>query len=359
MTFPSTKRTLRNLETEYNTTPVRINQGIVNDDIQWDIELAKLVLYRHQSRDNSFPFQVDETLDCFLHANILKETLEHDFPSVSFSVTVTPQFKTLPIPFVTIPIKIPFTDVGWRKSPNQVRGDDTLATLPTHVKITACGSLDTIDGHSLWNSLNKISSLHTNNYCNSANKTSVIHTHLSERPSKNPLLWILNGIARLGRMILPNVILNHIPHALTQASRPYPYGYTNATRVLDTPLINSGFGALTANTVIIGAPIVAVSACVVLAAAAEIKEGTRSNSSSTGFILGSMFSSRASNTDLLVGNIMTATSAPGTLANGYGNGLLFGQTMALAGDATAAAVSAASDPSMHAPFATKAVMRAR
>ncbi len=322
LSFDLAKQELRQFESNAHVVHAGFRKKMVSGEEQWEITIDKLMLYQFQSKEpEKYAFEAEIKPDYDLHTSVLKGVLENDFPGINnLTVSVKPQFKVLPIPFFNIPIKIPFTDIGWRKAPNKVRGDDSLGTVPVEVKMTFTPT-DNMNGGGLWNSLNKLACLHTKNTRDLNGNVEVISTTTSKRASMNPL-------------------------------RSYPYGYPLAKQVLDPPVINSGFGAQTANVALIGGPMLAIGSCYVAALCAMAKEGHKSSASSTGFTLGLLTgSSHSSGIDTIAG--MALAGSPCGFASGYGNGLLFNQTLISGATLASSAAEAASSPTCHAPFATR------
>lgn len=266
MKFKDLKRDLRRKESENYVQPLSISKTNINSNEIWCFELDKLVLYKDdRNNDQDYMFKAKQPLDYHLHAHVIDGVLRKNFPNVEFEVTVTPKFKTLPIPLLEIPIKIPFFNIGWRKSANKLRYDDSLATIPTTVTIKTKNNLDSIQSNDLWNVLNRVASLHTENSpstiphgingneqqeagSSSHQPVEIISISTSKRASKNLFRWILNGIGRVLSYCMPEPIIHHcVPLFIKQASRPYPYGYVNANTVVDTTFVNSGAVATAVN----------------------------------------------------------------------------------------------------------------
>ncbi len=340
--FNDVKNELRQLESDFSVVPAGFKKKIAKDKEQWEITFDKLMLYQFESKDpEKHVFEAEIKPNYDLHASIIENVLKSDFPNINLNVSVKPHFKTLPIPFFNIPIKIPFTDIGFRKAPNKVRGDDSLGTNPVEVKVTFTPT-DDMNGRRIWDSLNKVACLHTKNAPEADGNIEVINFDISKRASKNPLRYLLMGLTWLCKNIFPKSIWQAMPHI--KSNSPHPYGYHVAKQVLDPPLINSGVAAHMANAAVIGG----AGACIAGALYTGVKECSNTSKSSSGFALGAL----AGSSDGLGINPLVGIALAGShnsFASSYGNGLLFSS----GANALCSVVNANSSEGCHAPFATR------
>lgn len=350
--FEKVKQIIREHEADSGVVPLSMSKS--SDWLygeRWALAFDKVVLYSCSSdQTQDYIWTAKDEFDCQMHAALIKETLNQRFDGTEFEVKVTPQFKKFPIPFISIPIKIPFTDIGWEKWPNKVRGKgyENYATLPVQVHITIKGPYR-VNGEDLWSVLNDIACLHTGNRRKyESNDTDGyvegIAKDLSTRPSYNPLVWLGVGLGKLFSWLLPESICEKVPNFIKQWGRPYPYGYPRARMVIDEPMIESGAIAAAVN----GGTYAFVAVAVAAAFIEEASAASKSGSSLVGFIAGSSTTSRQDPLlNGLIGGELNRSTRRGTFSNGYANGLRFNQTLSVTNDWASR---------RHAPFATRSII---
>jgi hypothetical protein len=354
MSFARVKKIIRENEANACVFPLQMKTLYRDGGTVWQLSFDKLVLYHNlvtqndlDIDDSNCSFMLDYAakteLDCPLHANLLQSVLQNSFADATFKVFVEQKWKTLPLPLVTIPI--PY----FQKAPNRVREKSSLATQPTRITIEITNP-DKIKlepeafGQQLWDKLNEIACLHGDNYISAGNQPSVVVTQglipakISQRASKNVLRWALSLVANL----VPRSVAQYFPNFIKENARVYPYGYVQATAVMDQPIINSGILANSTNT--------ALSILAVLAFFKAEKDAIaaagKSDASAFGFVMGSNANSNGLGALVFAEGLGTAPT--GTFANGYAQGLFFNNTMS--------AVTAAAENGIM-PFATATVIR--
>jgi hypothetical protein len=329
---------------------------------EWTMSFDKRVLYANNTNQTEQNiFQASTNLNTELHAKLLKSFLGAQFPGVEFEIQVKPKFKTI----LGIPLKIPFTDIGWERAPNKIRGAENsfLASMPTNVTIKAKGNLGSINSQQLWVAVNQAACLHSQNEyvpdADNRNNIQLIATDLSARANLNPFKKLANFLSGLVPRAFAKAV---IPESVREIARVNPYGYPVAQRVLDYPVINSGVAAHAANVggaLGVAAGVAAAAYFGFKGAKADYDAGNVSSTAGMGFFLGSNGASNPSLGQTMIANAIAHDSKPGSFANGYAHGVLFQRDIRLITAIPEALVNTASqsDGKLHAPIATRDVIR--
>ncbi len=247
------KREIRDFEADMGIEASKIN---LKRDGSVSVTFPKHVLYHYNKDAHKWfrTFRANDVLNCNIHANTIEQKLA-DKGIKNTVVTVKRQFKTLPIPFIEIPIKVPFINVGWRKVGTRVRAFQDVAVQPTSMSITF--------------DKNTVQNTHPSKILSSIQAAAVVSESgegkslptASRRASYSPIKWLLRGLSHL----TPRFLSKIIPNKVKNISRPKPHGYYKADNHLNTPFINGGALAHTVNISAVTAGIAAAVAAAVAA----------------------------------------------------------------------------------------------
>lgn len=322
--YRSLKNYLRQQEKQNQVKPVKMHKIDPKDETKGlKISFDKQVLYHNDTPQTDHFFKASSQLNTEVHSELLKRYLESHFPGVTVEVKVVPKYATI----AKIPLKIPFTNLGIRRDPKKVRGDqnDFLATVNTKVKLKMTGNVHSIEGEALWQALNKAACLHSENkYANENNDINLIADDVAGRKSKN-----LFRIAK---------------------SQTKPYGYVNANYLIDQPIFHNGATATAANAV---GPIAAVAAVAALVVCEAKLNSSNSHQSNMGFLAGAVEPNSLTNAFLVTDMLTSSGNNVGDFAIGYGQGLMFNRTA----NAIVATARMTTESSKHMPFATRSVIK--